>query len=256
MVLTTKYLAEAESLADEVLVLSAGCVVASGSPEKLKRRVGSQLLSLAFPDAELADRAIGLLSDIGLFGAFDPTKRTVAIPVHDTQDVVAAMRTVDIAQLAVTAVQITEPTLEDVYLTRTASRRPTDEPRRGTCWQHRLSQMHMPEHIHRPRPRPHRAGCMNAHPGRDTRIRAQQVDRPELPDRERDEPLGVLLPPDVGERRDRRHTVVTQLAGDQLGVFHINVANHDAARLFAAEPERERGTDSARGPSDHNDLAV
>lgn len=117
VMLTTQYLAEAESLADEVLVLSAGRVVASGSPEELKRRVGSQLLSLAFADAELAGRAIGLLREIGLFGAFDPADRTVVIPVHDTQDIVTAMRAVDIAQLEVSAVHITEPTLEDVYLT-------------------------------------------------------------------------------------------------------------------------------------------
>lgn len=117
VVLTTQYLAEAEHLADDVLVLSAGRVVASGTPEDLKRRVGSQLLSLTFPDADLGDRAVRLLRDLGLNGAFDPEDQTVMVAVHDARDVVTAMRTVDIAQLAVSAVQITEPTLEDVYLT-------------------------------------------------------------------------------------------------------------------------------------------
>jgi ABC-2 type transport system ATP-binding protein len=116
VVLTTQYLAEAENLADDVIVLAGGRVVAAGRPADLKRRFGSQLLTLTFPEVWQGDRAVRWLGRLGLSGVLNPEHRTVVIPVTGGQDVVNAVRTVDAAKLPMTSVRVSEPTLEDVYL--------------------------------------------------------------------------------------------------------------------------------------------
>ncbi|WP_284742449.1 ATP-binding cassette domain-containing protein [Amycolatopsis sp. RTGN1] len=117
VVLTTQYLAEAEHLADEVLVLAAGRVVAADTPTALKRRLGSQQLTLTFPEAWHGDRALQRLRGLGLRGVLDPRSGAVVLPVDGGGDVVAAVRAVDDERLPVARVRVTEPTLEDVYLT-------------------------------------------------------------------------------------------------------------------------------------------
>lgn len=116
VLLTTQYLAEAEALADDVLVLAGGRVVAADTPAALKRRLGSQLLTLTFPDAWHRDQAIRRLRGLGMPGAVDPRSGAVVLPVHNGRDVVAAVRAVDSVQLPVMQVRVAEPSLEDVYL--------------------------------------------------------------------------------------------------------------------------------------------
>jgi ABC-2 type transport system ATP-binding protein len=115
VVLTTQYLAEAEHLADEVIVLAAGRVVAAGTPAELKRRIGSQLLTFTFPHPGHCDHAARWLRDLGLRGVASHQHRAVVVPVDGGRDVVAAVRAVE--ALPVTTVRVTEPTLEEVYLT-------------------------------------------------------------------------------------------------------------------------------------------
>ncbi|TDV55962.1 ABC transporter ATP-binding protein [Actinophytocola oryzae] len=116
VVLTTQYLAEAEHLADEVAVLALGRVVAAGTPAELKRRIGTQTLTLTFADAWQGDRAAGWLRQAGHPGVADPLRATVVVPVAGGADVVSIIRLVGTAGFDVADVRVTEPTLEDVYL--------------------------------------------------------------------------------------------------------------------------------------------
>lgn len=116
VVLTTQYLQEAEQLADEILVLAAGRVVAQGDPAELKRRVGEQVLTLRFPDPERAERAARRLRHAGIPGTLDEQRLLLTVAVGGGQDVVVALRTIDVPESVVTDVRVKEPSLEDVYL--------------------------------------------------------------------------------------------------------------------------------------------
>jgi ABC-2 type transport system ATP-binding protein len=116
VVLTTQYLEEAERLADDVVVLAGGQVVAAGTPHTLKQNVGSRQLTMTFLNARHGAIAARWLHDIDMPGTLDREGRTVTIPLHHAHNVVSAMRVVQASRLAVLDVQITEPTLEDVYL--------------------------------------------------------------------------------------------------------------------------------------------
>ncbi|CAM3713852.1 MULTISPECIES: ATP-binding cassette domain-containing protein [Paenibacillus] len=56
IVLTTQYLEEADQLADRIAVLDGGHIVAEGSPEELKSRVGGEVLELRNADDEIIHR--------------------------------------------------------------------------------------------------------------------------------------------------------------------------------------------------------
>lgn len=116
VVLTTQYLEEAERLADDVVVLAGGRVVAAGTPQELKRRVGSQLLTMSFLYTSHCKSAVRWLHSIGVSAKPDYEHRSVFVPLDHPQDAVVAMRVVDVMGLAMTNMRVTEPTLEDVYL--------------------------------------------------------------------------------------------------------------------------------------------
>uniref|UniRef100_UPI000A3A7B2B ATP-binding cassette domain-containing protein n=1 Tax=Amycolatopsis kentuckyensis TaxID=218823 RepID=UPI000A3A7B2B len=88
VVLTTQYLEEADQLADRIVVLGAGSVVAEGSPEELKRKVGGEWLGvvLADPaDVPAAAAALGpAVSDV------DRAAGRLSLPVDDGMATVAA----------------------------------------------------------------------------------------------------------------------------------------------------------------------
>jgi ABC-2 type transport system ATP-binding protein len=118
VLLTTQYLNEADALADSVVFIDAGQVVASGTPADLKAQTGQVLLDLlAASDADLARLTAGLTA----FKAVgDPQRRTVRVAVgHAGTDGVRELG--DIVAAAVrTGAQIEwfalhEPDLDDVY---------------------------------------------------------------------------------------------------------------------------------------------
>jgi hypothetical protein len=66
LLLTTQYLDEADELADEIVVIDRGLVIAAGTSAELKGRVGGDVLEFTVPDrSRLADavRAVAKLSD-------------------------------------------------------------------------------------------------------------------------------------------------------------------------------------------------
>ena len=64
ILLTTQYLEEADQLADTIVVLDEGRVVASGSAEELKARLGAEVLRLQFAEAASYERAVNALDPV------------------------------------------------------------------------------------------------------------------------------------------------------------------------------------------------
>jgi ABC-2 type transport system ATP-binding protein len=116
--LTTHYLDEADALCDRILVIDHGAIVAEGTPDALKRRISGDLVT--FTVGERTEAARSLLAaqpgvrDVVVAG--DTVRATVE---HGDQDAVPLMRALDAAGLAVGALRIARPSLDDVFLTLT-----------------------------------------------------------------------------------------------------------------------------------------
>ncbi|MBV9804033.1 MAG: ATP-binding cassette domain-containing protein [Solirubrobacterales bacterium] len=113
--LTTQYLEEADRLADQILLLDQGRIVAQGTPAELKRRVAEQrlVLRLAGPDgfAEVAwalgDRALEAHRD---------ELRIVAPTDGSAHQIRALLDEIDPGRAAITEFAVRDVTLDDVFL--------------------------------------------------------------------------------------------------------------------------------------------
>jgi ABC-2 type transport system ATP-binding protein len=120
IVLTTQYLDEADRLADEILIVDRGEIIASGTPETLKRRLERDVLEIHVREGDL-DRAVGLIPGVeGL--ATDVAAGRIGVPVGD--DVgrsLELLRRLQDGGVSIADFQLRRPTLDDVFLSLTGS---------------------------------------------------------------------------------------------------------------------------------------
>ncbi len=122
--LTTQYLEEAEQLADRVGIIARGRLVAEGTPDALKTRVGSPTVHVELSDAADAPRAREALATLGELepesqGA--PTR--VAVRTSGGHAAIApVIRALDARGVTVESVEVQTPSLDDVFAAVTGSR--------------------------------------------------------------------------------------------------------------------------------------
>jgi ABC-2 type transport system ATP-binding protein len=118
VLLTTQYLEEADRLADTIAVLSAGRVVASGTPEELKATVGRRTVTLTLDGDDAPGRAGASLRGAGFapVGGEEGT-RILVVPIDATREIADVVRALDHAGVEATELTFGEPSLDDVYLT-------------------------------------------------------------------------------------------------------------------------------------------
>src|SRR6201985_41082 len=80
ILLTTQYLEEADQLADRIAVIDRGKVIAEGTGNELKDRVGGQILEVELSSAGQRDRAQALLAGVGC-GEPQPDERPGPLPL-------------------------------------------------------------------------------------------------------------------------------------------------------------------------------
>ena len=122
LLLTTQYLEEADRLADHIIVIDGGRIVASGSASELKSRLGTTVVEIRLPDPAAAATATRQLNALGAVKLLDDS-RTVAVNVPDSgRAVLEVVRLLDSSGLGPESIAVREPTLDDVFLELTGHR--------------------------------------------------------------------------------------------------------------------------------------
>ncbi|WP_037810552.1 daunorubicin resistance protein DrrA family ABC transporter ATP-binding protein [Amycolatopsis sp. VC5-11] len=114
ILLTTQYLEEADQLADRIAVIDKGRVVAEGTAAELKRKVGTERLKLTFATAADAARAHDVAGGV-------LTGETVSVAIDQPAQVRQVLNRIDDAGLETTGLELSEPTLDDVFHTLTGT---------------------------------------------------------------------------------------------------------------------------------------
>jgi ABC-2 type transport system ATP-binding protein len=120
ILLTTHYLDEADALADRILVMDDGRIVADDSPEALKARISGDVIALRLADGAESARAEAVARDAIDVRDLVEHDGTLSITVEDgAVSVAPLLRALDAADVAVETVAVSRPTLDDVFLTLT-----------------------------------------------------------------------------------------------------------------------------------------
>ena len=123
IVLTTQYLEEADQLADRVVVIDRGRVVAAGTPHELKRLSGGQACVIVPVDLGRLDECAARLESFG-----DPVvdREAGSVTVGDTGAGVLSEVIDRLGGIELSDISLRRPTLEEVFLQLTAA--PSAEP--------------------------------------------------------------------------------------------------------------------------------
>jgi daunorubicin resistance ABC transporter ATP-binding subunit len=127
LLLTTQYLEEADRLADRIVMIDHGTVVAEGTATELKQTMGGTVVEVEVTDASTAEALRHVLARAG---SVEVNGATVAVHVADgARDVLAVTRLLDEQAVVPDRIAIHEPTLDDVFLQLTGSRSsPVERP--------------------------------------------------------------------------------------------------------------------------------
>ncbi len=125
VLLTTHYLDEADALADRIVIIDHGKIVAADTADNLKAQVSGDLVDLGLADATLVDEAarrLGSIADLargdGSGVEVDGSHVRARVPRAGTA-VPGLLRDLHDAGVALTSIEVVRPTLDDVFLTLT-----------------------------------------------------------------------------------------------------------------------------------------
>jgi ABC-2 type transport system ATP-binding protein len=129
VLLTTQYLDEADRLADDIVIIDHGRVIAAGTPGELKTMAGRDVVEIHLRDAISVPLIAESLRRLGYEPRIDEATHRVSIAVEDgTNRLMEVVRTLDALGLAVDDIGLRRPTLDEVFLTLTGKAIDPAEP--------------------------------------------------------------------------------------------------------------------------------
>jgi ABC-2 type transport system ATP-binding protein len=137
LLLTTQYLDEADELANEIVVIDHGLVIAAGTAEELKGRVGGDVLEFSVPDRDRTKDAVTAIATVGEGEPHvDEETGVVSVGVggRGSDALIDAVRALDAAGVQTKGLALRRPSLDDVFLALTghaAEEEQPGKPRRG-----------------------------------------------------------------------------------------------------------------------------
>ncbi len=166
LLLTTQYLEEADQLADRIAVIDRGKVIAEGTGNELKDRVGGQILEVELSSAAQRGHAQAVLAGVGC-GDPQPDERpdrlTLPAPRNGLQLVEEAAAELRRAQIGVSDIGLRRPTLDDVFLQLTGAPPSEDGSRPRQAAAKTISAPRRPVlRVRRPSPRVVRSAIVDA----------------------------------------------------------------------------------------------
>ena len=122
ILLTTQYLEEADKLADQIIVIDGGKIIAEGTATQLKSKVGKDRLELTLGDDN------GILEAKKVLGkaiiGIDEDEKTISLTIKEiNKDVKNVLEALDKANIKVVSMEVHKPTLDDVFLSLTGKQK-------------------------------------------------------------------------------------------------------------------------------------
>jgi len=122
ILLTTQYLEEADKLADQIIVIDGGKIIAEGTASQLKSKVGKDRLELTLKDSQAVASAKKILGK-AIIGS-DDEENTVSLTINDiNKDVKNVLEALSKANITIVSMEVHKPTLDDVFLSLTGKQK-------------------------------------------------------------------------------------------------------------------------------------
>ncbi|HEX4662541.1 MAG TPA: ATP-binding cassette domain-containing protein [Candidatus Saccharimonadales bacterium] len=126
ILLTTQYLEEADQLADQIVVIDGGKVIAHGTASELKSKVGKDRLELLFSDAETLERATKVLGT-SIIDTNDKDYSATLVIQDINADAKRVLDQLAAEKITIASIAVHKPTLDDVFLSLTGKQKTTEK---------------------------------------------------------------------------------------------------------------------------------
>ena len=134
LLLTTQYLEEADELANEIVVIDHGEVIAAGTSAELKGRVGGDVLEFTVPERSRATDAVAAVAKLAEGEPHvDEGTGVVSVPVgiNGSEALIQAVRNLDEAGIVTSGLGLRRPSLDDAFLALTGHAAEEEETEDG-----------------------------------------------------------------------------------------------------------------------------
>ncbi len=122
LLLTTQYLEEADQLADNIVVIDKGRIIAEGSPLQLKQQAGKASLVVTVANADDLPAARALLAKTGAEVFVDTGARELTAAAEGLADMIRVAEWLRDSNIDVDDIGLSRPSLDDVFLSLTGHR--------------------------------------------------------------------------------------------------------------------------------------
>lgn len=124
ILLTTQYMEEADELADAIAVIDHGKVIAEGTSDQLKRRLGGDVIEFVITNIKQYEAAIRAVEKLtSKKPSFDEETLTITLPVKDgSKALTQVVRALDKAKVDPASLSLHRPSLDDVFLSLTGKK--------------------------------------------------------------------------------------------------------------------------------------